>query len=96
MPLQWMLESFAVANEGLSWLLGAVGFLVRLRPEFARAYPSVPQDRWLAAHRRAGEEGYVWLDGEFGPPGAAELPLFESHVEIRAIETDDDTRVRSP
>jgi hypothetical protein len=64
------------------WLM-ATGLLVRLRPESADAYPEVPAGVWLAAHRRDGDEGVVWLDALPAGKGAEALPLFEGHLEIR-------------
>jgi hypothetical protein len=83
MPVQLMLESMSLARDGLGTLLLAAGFLVRLRPEFARGYPHIPADRWLPAHRRVGDEGFVWIDSQAAPGGGSELPVFETHVEIR-------------
>jgi hypothetical protein len=51
------------------------GLLARLRPEYAILYPAVPAGVWLAAHRRAGDEGVVWL--------RSALPLAEWHLELR-------------
>jgi hypothetical protein len=54
------------------------GLLVRLRPEYAILYPAVPAGVWLGAHRRAGDEGVVWL--------RSALPLVEWHVELRGAD----------
>jgi hypothetical protein len=61
----------------------ATGILVRLRPEAAAAYPWVPAGVWLAAHRRLGDEGVVWLDASPVGTSGHDLPLFAQHLEIR-------------
>jgi hypothetical protein len=68
---------------GFEW---AVGVLVRLRPEFAPAYPLLPADRWLPANRADNQPGVVWLEEVPDRPGAAELPVFEAHVWVRKAE----------
>jgi hypothetical protein len=65
-----------------SWLM-ATGLLVRLRPESAESYPHVPPGVWLAAHRREGDAGVVWLDTMPSGADAEPLPLREQHLEIR-------------
>jgi hypothetical protein len=64
------------------WFM-ATGLLVRLRPESAGAYPWVPAGVWLAAHRRDGDEGVVWLDSPPVPGDDGALPLFEQHLDVR-------------
>lgn len=83
MLLPLLLDALTAMSEGVVELCYAAGLLVRLRPEFAGAYPRVPAGRWLPAYRREGEAGVVYLDQ--GGDDAA-LPLFEPHLDIRAPE----------
>ena len=65
-----------------AWCM-ATGLLVRLREESADAYPWVPPGVWLAAHRRDGDEGVVWLDSAPAGEDGEVRPLSEDHLEIR-------------
>jgi hypothetical protein len=68
-----------VGSLGIGVMQGvaAAGLIVRLRREHAGAYPWVPMGVWLAAHRRVGDDGEVWLDGR---------ALSMSHIEIRELD----------
>jgi hypothetical protein len=88
------LLSHLVCSLGSTTLEGwfmATGLLVRLRPESAKAYPWVPAGVWMAAHRREGDEGVVWLDSPPEQASGEPLPLFEQHLEIREPDAPSST-----
>ena len=74
-----LVESIRIPAE--PWFLSA-GLLVRLRPEFAHAYPRVPGGLWLPAHRREGDVGVLWLDSNPDPASGDSPPLVADHLEI--------------
>ena len=91
--LSHLVSSLGTATlEG--WLM-ATGLLVRLRPDSAKTYPWVPAGVWLAAHRREGDEGVVWLDSPPEQAAGESLPLFEQHLDIRAPAADSPTPASS-
>ena len=76
----------SLAASGVETWLVAAGLVVRLLPEYTRAYPWVPAGVWLAAHRREGDDGVVWLDSNPNPAGGQALPIYAHHVEVRASD----------
>ena len=76
------------SNAVEGWCL-ATGLLVRLREDYAATYPAVPPGVWLSAHRRDGDEGVVWLDGDA-------LPLFDQHLDILDRGGPDDAGPATP
>jgi DNA-binding response OmpR family regulator len=61
-----------------------MAYRIVIRPEHRSSYPEVPAG-WLAAHRRAGDDGAFWLDVEEGQVAARGMAILEPHVEVEAF-----------